>query len=422
MVSLEAIVSGIGYAVLALLLGVLVTTGFLLPGGEPKELRQELLRAGAYLVIAFLIIAVVSLLIQGAKLRQGTVPSLDVLVRYLTMTQSGKVWLLREAYGAALALVLFWFARNTASVKTIRCVFFLALPLVASRSFTSHAVAVKEDTMVVVAADAAHLIATGLWGGGLLALFWILYRVVKKVTLPLSWAAETVRRFSRLALGSVAVLVLTGLYQSWIQVGNLRTLFGTDYGRVLLFKLVIFIAMLGFGALNFLSTGPRLFQAAQGNTNTNDLSSARKALRRIGAESFLALLVFFVTGLLTVLPPGVHAVHQAGVANGAPIAAAGDEPAAKLNPAEGASIEIISPKAEQVFKGDKVPLRFKLTKGKRGHHVHAYVDGELMGMFESSQGTLNGIRPGRHVLELRVVAEDHQTELDASDRITFVVK
>ena len=305
-------------------------------------------------------------------------------------------------------------------MKSIRLVFFLALPLVASRSFTSHAVAVKEDTMVAVAADAAHLIATGLWGGGLLALFWVLYRGVKGSALPLSWAAETVRRFSWLALGSVAVLVLTGLYQSWIHVGNLRTLFGTDYGRVLLFKLVLFIAMLGFGALNFLSTGPRLRHAAQGNTN--DLSWARKALGRIGAESFLALLVFFVTGLLTVLPPGVHAVHQAALANDTPIQTAGGKPEPKLNPAEGAKVEIISPKAEQGFNGDKVPLRFKLTRGKRGHHVHAYVDGELMGMFESRQGTLNGITPGRHVLELRVVAEDHQTELDARDRIEFVVK
>jgi putative copper export protein len=420
MVSLEAIVSGMGYAVLALFLGALVSAGFLLPDGEPKELRQKLLRAGAYLVVVFLLIALVSLLIQGAKLRQGTMPSLDVLFRYLTMTQSGKVWLLREAYGAALAIVIFWLARNATSLKPMRLVFFLALPLVASRSLTSHAVAVKEGTMVVVAADAAHLIATGLWGGGLLTLFWILYRGVKKMTLPLAWAAETVRRFSRLALGSVAVLVLTGLYQSWIQVGNLRALFGTDYGRVLLFKLVIFIAMLGFGALNFLSTGPRLLQAAQGNTN--DLSSARKALGRIGAESFLALLVFFVTGLLTVLPPGVHAVHQVAVTNGSPIAAAGGQPATKLHPAEGAKVEIISPKAEQVFKGDQVPLRFKLTKGKRGHHVHEYVDGQLMGMFESRQGTLNGITAGRHVLELRVVAEDHQTELDASDRAIFVVK
>jgi hypothetical protein len=47
---------------------------------------------------------------------------------------------------------------------------------------------------------------------------------------------------------------------------------------------------------------------------------------------------------------------------------------------------------------------------------------ELMGMVTGKQGMLNGIKPGRHVLELRVVAEDHQTELDAQDRIEFVVK
>jgi len=28
----------------------------------------------------------------------------------------------------------------------------------------------------------------------------------------------------------------------------------------------------------------------------------------------------------------------------------------------------------------------------------------------------------RHVLELRVVAEDHQTELDATDDVSFTVK
>jgi hypothetical protein len=91
-------------------------------------------------------------------------------------------------------------------------------------------------------------------------------------------------------------------------------------------------------------------------------------------------------------------------------------------PAEGASVKIVSPTKEQVFKGDKVPVQFKLTKGKRGHHAHAYVDGELMGMFEGEKGTLNGIKPGKHILELRVVASDHETELDASDKIEFVVK
>jgi hypothetical protein len=94
----------------------------------------------------------------------------------------------------------------------------------------------------------------------------------------------------------------------------------------------------------------------------------------------------------------------------------------KLKPAEGASIKIVAPKKDQVIKGDSVPLDFKLTKGKHGHHAHAYVDGELVGMFASEKGTLNGIKPGKHTLELRVVAADHATELDASDKVEFSVK
>jgi hypothetical protein len=98
------------------------------------------------------------------------------------------------------------------------------------------------------------------------------------------------------------------------------------------------------------------------------------------------------------------------------------EPKSALQPAEGASVKILSPKEGQSFKGDQVPLQYKLTKGKRGEHVHAYVDGELMGMFKSERGTITGIKPGQHTLELRVVAKDHQTELDASDKVRFGVK
>lgn len=419
MVPLEAIVSGAGFAVQALVLGVLVTAGFLLPAGEPKELRRTLIASAPYLLLAFLLIAAIALLIQGAKLQGGAMPSLEILVRYLTMTQSGKVWLLRESYGAALVLITLRLVSRDAGVKGIRCLFFLALPLVAGRSLTSHAVAVKENTMFIVGAAVAHLIATGLWGGGLPVLFWALYRGTKKLALPLSWAAETVGRFSRLALSSVAILLLAGLYQSWIHVGSLGTLLNTDYGNVLLLKLVLFSAMLGFGALNFFSTRPRLFQA---NQHGAELSTRNQALARIGAESIFGLLMFSVTGLLTVLPPGVHAVHQAALANRSPGATADGLTAAQPTSAQGASIKILSPAAGQTFTSEKVPLRFQLTKGKRGHHVHAYVDGELVGMFESSAGTLNGIKPGKHTLELRVVAEDHKTELDATDKVTFTTK
>jgi len=93
-----------------------------------------------------------------------------------------------------------------------------------------------------------------------------------------------------------------------------------------------------------------------------------------------------------------------------------------LQPAEGASVKIISPKPDAVLKGDKVPLEFKLTRGKRGAHVHAYVDGEMIGMFEGEKGTLNGVKPGKHTLELRVATSDHNTELNATDKVSFTTK
>ena len=126
-----------------------------------------------------------------------------------------------------------------------------------------------------------------------------------------------------------------------------------------------------------------------------------------------------------ILSLSVSALSQEGHMKGMdmPMKQPAKKPAkSALQPAEGASVKIVSPKAGEILKGDKVPLQFKLTKGKRGEHVHAYVDGEMMGMFKSEKGTLTGIRPGKHTLELRVVAKDHQTELDASDKVNFVMK
>lgn len=97
-------------------------------------------------------------------------------------------------------------------------------------------------------------------------------------------------------------------------------------------------------------------------------------------------------------------------------------PSSTLKPAQGASVKIVSPKPGQLIKGDSVPLEFKLVKGKIGEHVHAYVDSEMAGMFKGSKGTLNGLKPGTHTLELRVTTGDHNTELNATDKVSFTTK
>ena len=133
-------------------------------------------------------------------------------------------------------------------------------------------------------------------------------------------------------------------------------------------------------------------------------------------------LSILIATLIIALPFSAAAQHDHGKGTAPTAKAAIVKKAPALKPAEGASIKILAPTKGQTFKGDNMEIHYKLTKGKRGHHAHAYVDGELMGMFESDKGTLNGIKPGKHILELRVVADDHTTELDAKDRVEFVVK
>jgi len=415
MLALEATISAISYIALALLVGQLVAAGFLLPQGQAATLRMSLFDWARASLVLFLFAAFLALLVQGGKLQRG-LPSAEILWRYLTMTQSGKIWLVRELYGFALFLGMWTLRKKHVSRKIFWLIIILTLPLVSARSLTSHAAAVRDDTAIAVIADATHLIATALWAGGLVALWRIFYLYYRNSDLSPALVAHIVNRFSYLALGSVFFLSATGAYQSWIHVGSINNLLNTQYGNVLVLKLAIFLPMLAFGALNFLSTKPQLSRIAITNVPLYHVS--QRALKRIRTESLLGLSILSVTGLLTVLPPGVHALHQAAATKSAVSTA----PAAKLAPAEGASVKILSPSPEQAFAGDKVPLKFALTTGKRGTHVHAYIDGELMGMFESKQGTLNGIAPGRHTLELRVVAEDHQTELDATDRVEFSVK
>ncbi|WP_218940493.1 copper resistance CopC/CopD family protein, partial [Streptomyces sp. Ru87] len=84
--------------------------------------------------------------------------------------------------------------------------------------------------------DVVHLLAVAAWLGGLTALLVALYRgpAVDR---------EAVRRFSRIAFGSVIALVVTGLYQSWRQVGSWDPLVSTAYGRLLLAKIALVLLM-----------------------------------------------------------------------------------------------------------------------------------------------------------------------------------
>lgn len=112
----------------------------------------------------------------------------------------------------------------------------IALGTAASWALAEHASS-GIQTAAAIPSHLAHLVAAAVWLGGLASLLALL-----------RWGpavpAGAVRRFSRLALGAVAVLAATGLYQSWRQVGTWSALVSTPYGRLLLAKTALVVLML----------------------------------------------------------------------------------------------------------------------------------------------------------------------------------
>lgn len=90
--------------------------------------------------------------------------------------------------------------------------------------------------------DVSHTFAASAWAGGLVALLIVLRRSDR--------AGELGRRFSGVALGAVALVVVTGSISGYLQVRTLDGLFSTGYGRLLLAKVVGVVLLMGLGWVN----------------------------------------------------------------------------------------------------------------------------------------------------------------------------
>ncbi|WP_105970299.1 copper resistance CopC/CopD family protein [Streptomyces geranii] len=121
----------------------------------------------------------------------------------------------------------------------------VAIGLAATWALAEHA-STGLQAGIAMPVDVIHLVAVALWLGGLSALLVALFRAPADA--PIEGSA--VRRFSRLAFGSVLALVATGIYQSWRQVGSWSALTGTSYGQLLLVKIGLVVVLVGLAYIS----------------------------------------------------------------------------------------------------------------------------------------------------------------------------
>ncbi|WEO96499.1 copper resistance protein CopC [Streptomyces sp. FXJ1.172] len=121
----------------------------------------------------------------------------------------------------------------------------VAAGLATSWAMAEHA-SVGLQPGIAMPVDVVHLLAVAAWLGGLTALLVALYRAPAETPVE----AAAVRRFSRLAFGSVLTLAATGAYQSWRQLGSWSAFTDTRYGQLLLVKIGLVAVMVGIASVS----------------------------------------------------------------------------------------------------------------------------------------------------------------------------
>ncbi len=260
-----------------------------------EAVKRRLLAIVAALAAALAVVSLLELGLQGAY-AEGTGLGEGFrweVVSSVADTKFGEYALARAVLASGLCAVALvaraW--RGRAATATSVAALALAAGLVVTPGLSGHASVSGAGSVV---ADAAHVQAAAVWTGGLGFLVLGLALAGRK-----RWelAATSVPRFSTTAVVSVAILIVAGTINGYLQVRQWRGLWETEYGILLLVKVGLVLPLLAMGAYNNRFAVPRLrAQIASGMERV-------RFLRLAGVELAVMLAVVGVTAALVNAAP-----------------------------------------------------------------------------------------------------------------------
>src|SRR5271167_124338 len=136
------------------------------------------------------------------------------------------VWAAALGSAASMAIALFWL--NQFRKKLSPLVLIPAAMILAASVMTSHSASRMGDRPMLISLTVLHYLATASWIGGLPFLLLAVKKLPEGEAKP-----NVIRRFSRMAQISVAVLIGAGGAMSWAYLGSIAAIYGTAYGVML---------------------------------------------------------------------------------------------------------------------------------------------------------------------------------------------
>jgi putative copper resistance protein D len=273
---------------------------------EPEALRGWRAR----LLLAAAVVAVLSGLFWFAVSAANMAGNLSDLVdaenlrAVIRDTSFGNVWTVRMLLAALIVAATAAFAFRRASSSVDLLLLILAAVLLASLAGVGHAqVEGGWEGIVHVLSDAAHLLAAGVWLGGLIPLAYILssHATASSDAEPID---QVLLRFSGMGYVAVATLVGTGLVNSWFLVGSVSNLLATPYGQVLLAKLALFAGMVVLAAANRFWLVPAMSDDRPDGSE-GSMVWLRRLRNHVFGEQLLGAMVLLVVSLLGTMKPAI---------------------------------------------------------------------------------------------------------------------
>ena len=309
-------VRAIHFAATLLVAGVVFSTAFIsepsFRGASDDTAVPSVVRCWSrWLAWSGLVLALISgaaWLVLTAAAMSG-VPWSDVmsggaLPTVLTQTSFGRDWIIRFALLCALAASLpsFLVARGKISIPFTSAVVVTAAAFTGTLAWAGHAAGgLGAEAILHPAADVLHLVAAAAWLGALPPLL-VLFAAARDDKASLTIARSATLRFSTLGMISVATLLLTGIINTWYLSGSVAALTQTDYGRLLLEKIAVFIGMLLLAAANRLWLTPQLQR-----DDTANINGALYQFRyHVSLEIAAGLCIVVIVAALGTMHPGLH--------------------------------------------------------------------------------------------------------------------
>ncbi len=296
---------------LALSLGALACRLWVLPVGSDAspghaDITGRLWRFFAVSIAAALAVSSVNLLVRTAEMGGGQ-EILPILPTVILKTHFGKVWCVRTAGLIILGAVVMTLRRYRERLPALYLFVCIGAALAMTESASGHA-ADAGDFSLAELVDWAHLLGASIWGGGLVTLSLVILPHLREKsnddgTLSIG---ETALRFSRIAGVTVAVIVITALYQASVYVGSIGALIRSPYGWTIAAKIFLFLLLLFLGAVNRYFILPRLKNEGEGQ------GVRQWFVRSVRIEAVLMIAVLFCAAMLRHEIPAKHYLHRQG--------------------------------------------------------------------------------------------------------------